>query len=174
MDRRSAMFMLCLAALTGCGTTSPSPRRDGSTTGDASAGPSTDALDRDLDWRRTELVLVSLSQVGLPYRWGGISPNSGFDCSGLVVYVFHQALQVIVPRTSYAQARIGRSIGSNALRSGDLVFFNTMRQRYSHVGIFIGEGRFVHAPTANGLVRLDPLDAPYWRDRFDGARRLIA
>lgn len=176
MDRRSAMFMLCLTALAGCGTSSPSPRRDqaGSTSGDASAEPSSDALDRGLDWRRTELVLVSLSQVGLPYRWGGISPSSGFDCSGLVVYVFHQALQVIVPRTSYAQARIGRSIGTNALRPGDLVFFNTMRQRNSHVGIFVGEGRFVHAPTAKELVRLDTLDAPYWRDRFDGARRLIA
>ncbi|MFN0300643.1 MAG: C40 family peptidase [Burkholderiales bacterium] len=171
------MFLLCLAALGGCGTTSLSPRRPapGSAAGDdAGAGSSNDAPDRELDPKRTELVLVSLSQVGLPYRWGGISPDSGFDCSGLVVYVFHQALRVIVPRTSYAQARAGRSIGSNAPRPGDLVFFNTMRQRYSHVGIYVGEGRFVHAPTANALVRLDALDAPYWRDRFDGARQLIA
>ena len=171
------MFLLCLAALAGCGTTPPSPRRPtpGSTAGeDASTGQSNDAFDRQLDPKRTELVLVSLSQVGLRYRWGGISPNGGFDCSGLVVYVFHQALQVIVPRTSYAQARIGRSIGSNGPRPGDLVFFNTMRQRYSHVGIYVGEGRFVHAPAANALVRLDSFEAPYWRDRFDGARQLIA
>ncbi len=157
MDRRKVLVLLGLTALAGCGT---SPiRLEVIEGGDA---------------KRNELVLFTLSQVGLPYRWGGHSPTGGFDCSGLVVYAFQQSLQVNVPRTSIAQSRIGREIPNGELRSGDLVFFNTMRQRFSHVGIYVGDSRFVHAPAANERVRLDRLDAPYWAGRFDGARRLIA
>jgi cell wall-associated NlpC family hydrolase len=153
------VFLLGSMALTGCSTTS--------------IRQSVELIDGG-DAKRNELVLFALSQVGLPYRWGGHSPNEGFDCSGLIVYAYQQSLQVAVPRTSYAQARIGRDIPNRELRSGDLVFFNTMRQRFSHVGIYVGDNRFVHAPAANDRVRLDRLDAPYWHGRFDGARRLIA
>jgi cell wall-associated NlpC family hydrolase len=159
MNRRQVISLLGSMALTGCGTTTIRQAIEITDGGDA---------------KRNELVLFTLSQVGLPYRWGGNAPNEGFDCSGLVVYAFQQSLQVAVPRTTYAQARIGRDIPNRELRSGDLVFFNTMRQRFSHVGIYVGDGRFVHAPAANERVRLDRLNATYWQGRFDGARRLIA
>lgn len=168
MNRRNAMFMLGLAVLAGCSTTSSPPS--------IHTGPGTldDVLNRDPDPKRNEVVLIALSQVGLPYRWGGVSPTAGFDCSGLVVYVFQQSLQIALPRTAFSQARAGRGVSRADLRPGDLVFFNTMRQRYSHVGIYAGDGQFVHAPSANELVRLERLDAVYWRERFNGARRLIA
>jgi cell wall-associated NlpC family hydrolase len=161
MDRRNAMFLLCLLALPGCGTTSR-------------PGPPAEASRRHPAQQRNEVALIALSQVGLPYRWGGDSPAAGFDCSGLVVYVFHESLRIALPRTASEQARTGHGVGRSDLRPGDLVFFNTMRQRYSHVGIYVGNGRFVHAPTAKELVKLEQLDAAYWRERFNGARRLIA
>lgn len=168
MDRRNAMFLLSLMAFAGCGTL-PSPPAI-----NAGIGTLDDIFNRDPDPKRSEVVLIALSQVGLPYRWGGVSPIAGFDCSGLVVYVFSQSIQLVLPRTAVAQARAGRGVRRTDLRPGDVVFFNTMKQRYSHVGIYVGEGRFVHAPTANELIRVESMELPYWQRRFDGARRFIA
>lgn len=172
------MFLLSLAALAGCTSApprraGPPPARDG-----ASLPPSVESLDdvlkRDPDPKRNELVLIALSQVGAPYRWGGHSPLTGFDCSGLVVYVYQQALQLKLPRTTFAQARGGQPIDPQALRPADLVFFNTLGPAFSHVGIYIGNARFVHAPTSGSNVQIDRLHLPYWTGRFDGGRRLIA
>jgi len=180
MDRRNAMFLMAMSALlpigsgvlSGCGSAPrPAPRPD---RGPPTAGTLDEVLHRDPDPRRNEAVLIALSQVGLPYRWGGDRPDHGFDCSGLVVYVFRQSLQVAVPRTSMLQARRGRVIDPDELRPADLVFFNTMRQPHSHVGIYVGERRFVHAPSARALVRLEEMDTSYWQDRFTGARRFLA
>ncbi len=168
MNRRNAMFLLSLMALAGCGTT-PSPPAP-----NAGIGTLDDIFNRDADPRRSEVVLIALSQVGLPYRWGGLSPIAGFDCSGLVVYVFNQSIQLAVPRTAAAQARAGRGVRRADLRPADLVFYNTMRQRYSHVGIYVGRNRFVHAPAANEIIRVESMEIPYWQHRFDGARRFIA
>lgn len=173
------MFLLGLAALTGC--SSAPPRRAGTPTTRDSASlppPSVETLDEvlnlDPDPRRNELVLIALSQVGVPYRWGGYSPLTGFDCSGLVVYVYQQALQLKLPRTTFAQARGGQPIDPHALRPADLVFFNTLGPAFSHVGIYIGNARFVHAPTSGSSVQIDRLRLPYWTARFDGGRRLVA
>lgn len=174
------MFLLAFAALTGC--TSAPPRRAAAPPGPrgstALPPPSAENLDevlnRDPDPKRNELVLIALSQVGVPYRWGGHTPLTGFDCSGLVVYVYQQALQLKLPRTTFAQARDSRPVDPQGLRPADLVFFNTLGPAYSHVGIYIGNFRFVHAPTSGSTVQIDRLHLPYWTDRFDGARRLIA
>ena len=122
----------------------------------------------------SEIVMQALANVGKPYRWGGAHPSEGFDCSGLVAHVFEDALGVKLPRTSLKMSARGARVERARLSAGDLVFFNTSRYAYSHVGIYIGRGRFVHAPSSGSLVRVEQMSSPYWSNRFDGARRLVA
>lgn len=118
------------------------------------------------------VLFRALSLVGTPYRGGGNRPETGFDCSGLVGYVFADAAGIALPRTTRALASLAApNVGRNALAAGDLVLFRD-GGGVSHVGIYVGDGRFVHAPSAGGTVRMDPIDADYWRDRFAGARRV--
>lgn len=119
-----------------------------------------------------DLALQALALVGVPYRFGSEDPARGFDCSGLVRHVVRAVLGRDLPRSSEAIARVGQSVRADALQGGDLVFFNTRGHRNSHVGIYIGDGRFVHAPARNGLVRVEVLADRYWRTRFNGARRV--
>jgi cell wall-associated NlpC family hydrolase len=114
----------------------------------------------------------ALGYIGVPYRFGGSNPQTGFDCSGLVNHVFRETLGVVLPRTSRQLAGIGVAVPREELRPGDLVFFNTRGAANSHVGIYLGDGRFVHAPRARTLVRIDRLDDIGYRGRFEGARRL--
>lgn len=114
----------------------------------------------------------ALGYIGVPYRFGGSNPQTGFDCSGLVNHVFRETLGVVLPRTSRQLAGIGVAVARDQLRPGDLVFFNTRGAANSHVGIYLGEGRFVHAPRARTLVRIDSLDDVGYRGRFEGARRV--
>jgi cell wall-associated NlpC family hydrolase len=120
-----------------------------------------------------EVLFLAISLVGTPYRYGGNTPDSGFDCSGLIGYVFREAAALRLPRTTRElKALRGSDIVRGALRSGDLVFFGS-RGRVDHAGIYVGEGRFVHAPSSGGTVRLDALDGHYWRDHFLGGKRLL-
>lgn len=119
-----------------------------------------------------ELALHALSLVGIPYRYGGTSPDSGFDCSGLVFYVYQRGIGVALPRDTQRLSEVGASVLANELEPGDLVFFNTTGRAYSHVGIYLGEGRFIHAPTTGGTVQLVDIRDRYWQLRYDGARRL--
>lgn len=121
-----------------------------------------------------EVVMQALANVGKPYRWGGSDPAAGFDCSGLVAHVYDDALGMKLPRTSRAMSERGSRVARSALAAGDLVFFNTSRRAYSHVGIYIGQGRFVHAPSSGSMVRVERLNNSYWANRFNGARRLVA
>lgn len=121
-----------------------------------------------------ELVLRALSLLGVHYRFGGNSPESGLDCSGLVRYVFREAAGLALPRRSEEISRVGQHVNHEELREGDLVFFNTLRRAFSHVGIYIGEGRFVHAPSSGGQVSVEEIDRRYWQHRFNGGRRLLA
>ena len=119
------------------------------------------------------VLMRAISLVGTPYRYGGNTPEGGFDCSGLVNYVFRDMLDLRLPRTSRELAAIqGPRIATDRLASGDLVFFGSGGQ-VSHVGIYVGEGRFVHAPSSGGTVRLDRLDGSWWWDHYSGARRLL-
>jgi cell wall-associated NlpC family hydrolase len=117
------------------------------------------------------MVVSALKFIGAPYRWGGMSPASGFDCSGFVKYILAK-FDIQVPRTSYAQAAELRKVSRVNLRPGDLVFFDTMHRPYSHVGIYIGHQHFVSAQTPSTGVQVASLNDPYWAARFDGARSL--
>jgi cell wall-associated NlpC family hydrolase len=120
------------------------------------------------------VALFALSLVGIEYRYGGDTPGAGLDCSGLIRYVFGQLTGVTLPRTAQEQARLGRRVTLRDLAPGDLVFFNTRHAPNSHVGIYLGDDRFVHAPSQGGEVTVETLSARYWRARYDGARRLAA
>ncbi|RDZ29183.1 C40 family peptidase [Lysobacter silvisoli] len=119
------------------------------------------------------VLMRALSLVGTPYRYGGNTPDSGFDCSGLVNYVYRDMLALNLPRTSRDLAGYqGPKIAPERLAAADLVFFAS-GGTVTHVGIYVGEGRFVHAPSSGGTVRLDHLDGPYWRDHYSGAKRVL-
>ena len=123
--------------------------------------------------RANAVLMRALGLVGTPYRYGGNSPEGGFDCSGLVNFVFHDAAQVRLPRTSRdLNAMQGPRIAPERLAAADLVFFGH-GGTVTHVGIYVGEGRFVHAPSSGGTVRLDHLDAPWWSSRYTGSRRVL-
>ncbi|MBN3851564.1 peptidoglycan endopeptidase [Paraburkholderia sp. Ac-20342] len=121
---------------------------------------------------REEISIQAMSLVGVPYRWGGNTPDSGFDCSGLVRYVVLRAASVNLPRTTAEMSSRGESIEPDEIAPGDLIFFNTTGRAHSHVGIYVGKLRFVNAPSTGGTVRLDYLTNPYWAKRFDGIRRM--
>src|SRR5476649_2111251 len=121
---------------------------------------------------REEISIQAMSLVGVPYRWGGNTPEAGFDCSGLVRYVVDRAASVNLPRTTADMSVRGESIEPDEVAPGDLIFFNTTGRPHSHVGIYVGKLRFVNAPSTGGTVRLDYLTNPYWAKRFDGIRRV--
>lgn len=122
--------------------------------------------------RTHDLVFSALGFMGIPYVWGGSSPETGFDCSGFVQYVFRQTVGMVLPRSSFDQIRQGIAVARDDLRPGDLVFFNTMRATASHVGIYIGDNRFIHAPRRGKTVEIAEFTNSYWQARFDGARRM--
>ena len=120
-----------------------------------------------------ELSIQAMALVDTPYRYSGNTPDTGFDCSGLVRYVVKQVLSVNLPRTVKQIALKGRPLDRDGWAPGDLIFFATaVGEPYSHVGIYVGQGRFVHAPATGGKVRLEQLNKPYWLTRLTGARRL--
>lgn len=123
---------------------------------------------------RLDVAMTAMGLMGSPYRYGGADPIGGFDCSGLVNYVFRQAAGAPLPRSAGKQAAASRRISRRELREGDLVFFNTLGRPNSHVGIYIGDGRFVNAPSSGGRVRIDRLDNPYFSKRFNSARTVFA
>ena len=114
----------------------------------------------------------ALNLVGIRCRRGGSSVETGFDCSGYVGYVFREYLGLVLPRSSYEIARLGSKIVDEDLKPGDLVFFNTMRHSFSHVGIYLGDNRFVHSPRPGRAVRVEDMRESYWSRRYNGARRL--
>jgi cell wall-associated NlpC family hydrolase len=137
----------------------------------ADSGPGHSAFER-YGAGAQELILQALSLVGANYSRGGESPESGFDCSGLVRHVFRDALGLVLPRTSREISHLGEKVDVAELRPGDLVFFNTLRRAFSHVGIYLGEHRFVHAPASGGAVRVEDMRSRYWARRYNGARRI--
>lgn len=118
------------------------------------------------------LVTNALELVGIRYRRGGSSPATGFDCSGFVDHVFREGLGLILPHNASAMSKSGEKIKKAELQPGDLVFFNTMRHAFSHVGIYLGDNQFVHAPHSGAEVRIEDMSGAYWVKRFNGARRM--
>ena len=124
--------------------------------------------------RASGVALQALAHLGTPYRSSGLSPQTGFDCSGLVAYVYREGAGMSLPRNTSDLSRLGEPVERAALKPGDLVFYNTQRRDYSHVGIYLGEERFIHAPASGGEVRVENLRADYWVRRYNGARRIIS
>jgi cell wall-associated NlpC family hydrolase len=126
------------------------------------------------NWSDTvqDVVMSAISLTGVQYKYGGKSPETGFDCSGFVRYVFQQATHLTLPHGAHAISQLGQSIPIEQLRPGDLVFFNTLKTAFSHVGIYLGDGRFIHAPSSGGSIKVVDMSERYWANRFDGARRL--
>ena len=122
--------------------------------------------------KASELVLNAMTFLGVPYKRGGTSVETGFDCSGFVRAIYEQTAGLILPRKASEQAATAQKIDRSDLQPGDLVFFNTMRRAFSHVGIYIGDGKFIHAPKPGAEVRVESLSLAYWARRFDGARRV--
>jgi cell wall-associated NlpC family hydrolase len=122
--------------------------------------------------RASELVGNALGLLGIHYRFGGNTPTSGFDCSGMVRYVFQNAIGLNLPRRAEEISRVGVKVARDDLKPGDLVFYKTLRRAFSHVGIYLGNNRFIHAPSAGGRVRVDDMSTSYWATRFNGARRV--
>ena len=120
-----------------------------------------------------DLLLKGLALVGVNYRRGGTDPERGLDCSGFVQVVFREAVGLILPRTAAEMSRVGGPIDLSHLQPGDLVFFNTLRRAFSHVGIYVGDSKFMHSPRPGGAVRIEDMRTPYWRQRYDGARRVL-
>lgn len=126
-----------------------------------------------LTGRASDLVVHAMTAIGTHYRWGGESPETGLDCSGLVRYVFKEAWGAQLPRTSAEISRVGTKVDPQELQPGDLVFYNTLRRGFSHVGIYLGDNRFIHAPSRGGQVRIESMGLAYWKKRFNGARRIL-
>ena len=120
-----------------------------------------------------DLILKGLELVGIKYRRGGTDPDIGPDCSGFVQIVFKDAIGLLLPRTAREQSEVGNVIDKNELKAGDLVFFNTMRRAFSHVGIYLGDNRFLHAPRSGAEIRVEDMSQSYWTKRYNGARRIV-
>ncbi len=121
---------------------------------------------------RSEALLQALLALGVDYRYGGNSPATGFDCSGLVAYVYREAWGIRLPHSTQAQSEAGVPVSLAELQAGDLVFYDTEKRPFSHVGIYMGNGQFVHAPRSGARVRVESLESSYWTRRFNGARRI--
>ncbi len=156
-----------LLSLAGCGSDNVRPTAPRPPTRDwATVTPADPAA-------ANAVLMRAISLVGTPYRYGGNTPDGGFDCSGLVNYVYRDMLDLRLPRSSRDLAAVqGPRLDPERLAPADLVFFGG-NGNVSHVGIYVGEGRFVHAPSTGGTVRLDHLDGPYWRDHYSGAKRVL-
>ena len=134
----------------------------------ASADPT-----NNLSARSSELVVAAMGALGLPYRTGGNTFDNGFDCSGFVHAIFERTVGMTLPRNAAQQAAVTQPIEPADLQPGDLVFFNTLRKTFSHVGIYVGNNKFIHSPKPGAAVRIEDLTTSYWRPRFDGARRAM-
>ncbi|WP_345541414.1 C40 family peptidase [Variovorax defluvii] len=123
--------------------------------------------------RTSDLVVTAIGFLGVPYKRGGNTAETGFDCSGFVRAMYNQTVGHLLPRRAEEQAAATQKIDRSELKPGDLVFFNTMRRAFSHVGIYVGDGKFIHSPRTGAEVRVEDLNGSYWQRRFNGARRVL-
>ncbi len=133
-----------------------------------------DNVEASASWqaKTQEVLMKAFSLTGIKYTWGGKTPETGFDCSGFVSYVFRNAVNLTLPPTARAISQIGKTVKKDELQPGDLVFFNTLKSAFSHVGIYVGDNKFIHAPRKGAAVRIESMEASYWARRFNGGQRL--
>lgn len=157
------IFICALLSLNGCSTFSSK-----------TSSSKVAQFKQDTSVGSEDISIAAVGLVGVPYRYGGNNPKAGFDCSGLIGYVYLKSANIKLPRTIQEMSSKGKNVGDQAPAPGDLVFFNTTGDKYSHAGIYVGKGRFVHAPSSGGTVRLEQIESPYWSNRFTEVRRLAS
>ena len=164
MAYKLLVLLIFCAALAGCAS-------PGRTPADARS-PSVEQRRSASSIDRSEALLIALMALGVDYRSGGRSTATGFDCSGLVAHIYEEAYGIRLPRTVIAQSETGFAVGTQDLEPGDLLFYDTLGRPNTHVGIYLGDGKFVHAPKSGSTVRVENLRSAYWTKRFNGARRI--
>lgn len=174
---RFCFYLLLVVASSACAANPATPAKSDLALERQPQPASTSIADIDQSsWpeRAREVLLNALSLTGVRYQYGGNSPESGFDCSGFVRYVYQQAANLSLPHGARAISQLGKTIPKHELQPGDLVFFNTLRSTFSHVGIYLGNNRFIHSPSSGGGVRVENMQDGYWQKRFNGAQRIEA
>lgn len=161
MTYRIFLLLPLLALLAACST--PEPRK-------TAFIPRKPAIAYQDSAKRNDVVMYAFGLISVDYRFGGNNPESGLDCSGMVSYIYQNSLGLKLPHNAAKMATLGKEVGSTDLRPGDLVFFNTMNRPYSHVGIYIGDDRFIHAPHTNGKIEVASLKNRYFAQRFESGR----
>lgn len=168
----AALTVACAAAVSAPALAAPKTGPHPGSLAAAARASATDAATKV--WQGAQdVALFALGMIGVDYRFGGETPARGLDCSGLIRYVFQEVTGVTLPRTSREMSRLGEKVAIADLAPGDLVFFNTRRFAFSHVGLYLGDNRFIHAPSTGGEVEVSTLTQAYWQRHFDGARRLV-
>lgn len=164
--------LLALASMS-CAAIEPTTEASNAITSESTQAeaPTTDG-DESWSARAREVLVNALSLTGVKYTYGGNTPETGFDCSGFVRYVFQHASSLTLPRTALAMSQLGTTVPKDALKPGDLVFFHTLKAAFSHVGIYLGNNRFIHAPRTGSVVRIESLNSSYWAERYSGAKRI--
>lgn len=169
-----APYLLCMLLVlvsASCAATPSAPAKPAEET-HAAVTPSEQIDTSTWSEQAREVLLNALSLTGVRYKYGGNSPDTGFDCSGFVRYVYQQATNLSLPHSARAISQIGKTIPKHELKPGDLVFFNTLKSAFSHVGIYIGDNRFIHSPSSGSGVRVDDMKSDYWEKRYNGAQRI--
>ena len=170
---KTALFAVLLLLLCACSST-PSRNQSGTNPEFTALADDGSALPSSLKAAANDVLFQAIGLVGTPYRYGGNSPETGFDCSGLITFVFLQSAGLKLPRTTRELIDIDApTVANDRLYPGDLVYFNTRGGRVSHIGIYVGERRFVHAPSTGGTVRMDDIDSEYWRKHYVDAKRVL-
>jgi len=170
----TAIFAVAIIARAAPSVSKPASPLRAEARGDVQSGAGTSADETAPQLARLQDLLIhAISLIGVKYQFGGSSAHSGFDCSGFVRHVFAESLAIDLPRNSYAMGKLGVPVETHDLHAGDLVFYNTLHRTFSHVGIYLGEGRFVHAPSRGKSVEIVDMSDSYWKRHFNGARRLV-
>ena len=168
-SQRGVTLALLACLLAGCASTPPPAKKPGK----PATRPGTSLGSLQADGVGREILMYTLSLLDIDYKFGGSNPEAGLDCSGMVAYIYQNAARVKLPHNAAQIAGLARPISNSQLRVGDLVFFNTLGRPFSHMGIYIGDGKFVHAPRSNSVIRVDRLDNSYFAARYEGARTLF-
>jgi cell wall-associated NlpC family hydrolase len=168
MNLNLPLKAILIAGMVAAGPAFAGPEAEGTTTEAVPSSEASDARESGL----AKVISSGLALVGIRYRRGGTDAESGFDCSGFVGHVYNEAVGLVLPRTSKEISREGEPVKKTELEPGDLVFFNTLKRAFSHVGIYLGDNRFVHAPRPGRSVRVENITEPYWAKRYNGARRV--
>lgn len=172
-ERPVAAWALALVAGLVCGAAQAGPKDELDTwLADKGLLGQLEQVRQNMSVKASDLVVHAMGFLGVPYRLGGSSIETGFDCSGFVKAVYEQTLGLVLPRKAEQQAAATENIDKKDLQPGDLVFFNTLHRAFSHVGIYVGNNRFIHSPKPGAEVRVENMGGAYWDRRFDGARRV--